>query len=97
MYERSIALLNDAFSLYSNFCILEKGKRFTLTQNKKSVQAYADTQFYYPLLKEEQELIEIKTESVLQPRYDENKREIVGQFQIYLAKQLLFSGNLYKL
>ena len=97
MYERSISLLDDAFALYTNECLMQKDRRFTLIHDKKSVQAYADVEFYYPLLKEEFELVEIKTQNLLQSYYDENKREIIGQFQIYLAKQLLFSGNLYKL
>ena len=59
--------------------------------------ANAGKDFYYPLLKEERKWIEIRTKELERRKGKEKSGEIVGQFEIYLSKQLLFSGNLYKL
>ena len=96
-YERSIALLNDAFSAYENVCLMKKGKIFHVKNGKKTFECITNDEFYYPLLQEERGLIEIKTKGLDYNIRQEKTKEIVGQFQIYLAKQLLFSGNLYKL
>ena len=96
MYERSIMLLEDAFKAYSYKKILSAEEPLDIDNGKKRVKGVSKKEFYYPLLKEEEDLIEIKTT----PNYskDEDERgKIIGQFEIYLAKQLLFSGNLYKL
>ena len=90
MYERSAQLLDDAFSLYKNECILAENQALSIDEKRKGV---ARKSFYYPLLEEERELIEIKT----RPTNSKNKQEIIGEFEIYLSKRLLFSGNLYKL
>ena len=90
MYERSMQLLDDAFALYKNECILEENQVLNIDEKHKGV---ARKSFYYPLLEEERNLIEIKTK----PKNIKNKQEIIGEFEIYLSKRLLFSGNLYKL
>jgi len=96
-YERTIALLNDAFLAYENVCLIKKGQIFCVKNGKKTLECRTDKEFYYPLLQEERGLIEIKTKVTDDNLHQEKTGEIVGQFQIYLAKQLLFSGNLYKL
>ncbi len=88
-YERSIALLDDAFAAYSNTKLLGKDEVLQF-ENKKGV---AKKDYYYPLLKEEKELVEVRTT----PPLSTKNKEIVAQFEIYLSKRLLFSGNLYKL
>ncbi len=90
MYERSTKLLDDAFALYKNECILDENQALDIDGKYKGVTRKS---FYYPLLEEERELIEIKTRS----KNIKNKQEIIGEFEIYLSKRLLFSGNLYKL
>ena len=94
-YERSAKLLDDAFSAYQNEKLLSTDEVFTLSDGK--TQAKADKDFYYPLLKEEKKWIEIRAKELEGRKRKEKSGEIVGQFEIYLAKQLLFSGNLYKL
>ncbi len=93
MFERSAQLLDDAFAAYSYIKILEKGAPITIAEN--NTVTTVDRTYAYPLLKEEIDLIEIQTKAY------ENKNvktgEIAGEFEIYLAKRLLFSGNLYKL
>lgn len=94
-YERSAKLLDDAFSAYHNERVLSADEIFTLNDGK--TQAKAGKDFYYPLLQEEREWIEIRTKELETRKKKEKSGEIVGQFEIYLSKQLLFSGNLYKL
>ena len=89
MYERSTELINDAFSAYDYVPILQKG------QVLKDGVVHEDV--YYPLLKEESKWIEVKSKGIEKPTMHEKKQKIVGQFEIYLANRLLFSGNLYKL
>lgn len=94
-YERSIKLLDDAFSAYDYERLLSSDEIFIFDDGK--TQAKADRDFYYPLLKEEKDLVKIRTKRKKSLKGKEKSGEIVGEFQIYLAKQLLFSGNLYKL
>ena len=84
-YERTTTLFNDAFAQYSLVRLLGA--------NEPIEGGVAQKDYYYPLLKEEKEYVSIKTI----PYMDKKKQEIIGQFEIYLAKRLLFSGNLYKL
>ena len=94
-YERSAKLLDDAFAAYQNERLVSKGQVFTLKDGK--TQAKADKDFDYPLLKEEKELVEIKVIELKNAGKKQKSGEVVGQFEIYLLKHLLFSGNLYKL
>lgn len=91
-YERSMALLNDAFNAYKNVTLIQADTPIELNKDGKRILACTRREYSYPLLPEEVERIEIKTRLC-----KEKNKEIVGQFEIYLAKQLLFSGNLYKL
>ena len=95
-YERSIQLFNDAFTAYKMQQIVTKGEKFSIKIGKKSVDCATTCSYSYPLLEEEKRYISVHTNAVL-PYIDDQGREIIGQFQIYLAKQLLFLGNLYKL
>ena len=94
-YERSKKLLDDAFAAYKNERLIAAEQVFTLNDGK--TQAKAGKDFYYPLLEEEKDWIEIRTKSLETGKRKEKSGEIVGQIEIYLSKQLLFSGNLYKL
>ncbi len=96
-YERSIALLDDAFSAYEYTCLIEENRTFALGSGRNQYKAVAKQAYYYPLLKEEKELVEIKTHELSAQEMGKNKEKIVGQFEIYLSNRLLFSGNLYKL
>ena len=97
-YERSEKLLEDAFSVYHNVCLVNKEKPLAIESAKKEiVYGYAREDIFYPLLSEEEGLVEIKTFPVKKIEMKRKKEEIVGEFQIFLAKRLLFSGNLYKL
>ena len=88
MFERSAQLLEDAFNTYSYQPILTKGTKLS----SGGVEGYVREDFYYPISEGEEERIEIK----ILPKLKKNE-EICGEFQIYLSKRLLFSGNLYKI
>ncbi len=95
-YERTTKLFNDAFSAYKMEQIVGKDQQFTLKTGKKDITCAAVCGYEYPLLKEEKQFVSVQVNAI-KPYFDAEDREIIGQFQIYLAKQLLFSGNLYKL
>ena len=88
MFERSAQLLEDAFKGYSYKPILTKGTKLS----SEEMEGYVREDFYYPMSEGEEESIEIK----ILPKLKKNE-EICGEFQIYLSKRLLFSGNLYKI
>ncbi len=96
-YERSIQLLDDAFQLYKKVVILQENEIFSLQNGKKEIEAKAKSYFAYPLLKEEIPLIEKRLKCINKHLKNAHRQEIVGQIEIYLSKQLLFLGNLYKL
>lgn len=96
-YERSIKLIDDAFAAYSYTKLLSADSVFSITDGKTTIQATAKQDFYYPLLKAEEGLIELRPKSIGSPIKTKKTGEIVGELEIYLAKRLLFSGNLYKL
>ena len=89
MYERTKVLLDDAFNGYKNRLLLGADKEIVFEGGK----GVAGTDFYYPLMDDEIQHVEIVAHAY---KSKENKK-IVGQFEIYLLKRLLFSGNLYKL
>ena len=94
-YERSTKLLDDAFAAYRNERLLSADEVFLLKDGK--TQAKAGKDIDYPLLEEEKQWVEIKVKELKAGKRKKKSGEIVGQFEIYLSKQLLFSGNLYKL
>ncbi len=96
-YERSCMLLEDAFAQYSYEKLLDKTMPITLKKDKVELQGVTKRDYYYPLLLEEKELVEIKVIPSENCSNLAKKNEIIGQFELYLSKQLLFSGNLYKL
>jgi D-alanyl-D-alanine carboxypeptidase len=96
-YEGTIALFNDAFSAYERVCLVKKGQEFILQTKDSTIKSYANDNFYYPLLKEEKDLITIKSKWIENREKSKKNSGKIGEFQIYLAKRLLFSGNLYKL
>ena len=97
MYERSMQLLEDAFSQYSYEKLIDAQTPMSVSFGNTVLQGITKQDYYYPLLNEEKEWVEIR----VIPNENCEKRvkmnEIIGQFELYLSKQLLFSGNLYKL
>ncbi len=96
-YERSTVLLNDAFAAYRYVEILQEEEIFSLGEGKKSLRGCVKQSYSYPLLKEEEGLIEYRASPLKKAQKGENGEEIIGQLEIYLLKRLLFSTNLYKL
>ncbi len=96
-YERTMRLIDDAFQAYSREKILSKDQVFSVTDGKTTIQASPQKDFYYPLLQEERAWIETRVKGVDNRLQTKKTGEIVGELEIYLAKRLLFSGNLYKL
>ena len=85
-YERSTLLLDDAFLAFQQVKILSNGDIFKVGNQKGKVCE----DFFYPLMEGEEQQIEMHiTEQAC--------GKIIGQIEIYLAKRLLFSTNLYKL
>ena len=94
-YERSMELFDDAFKTYSLQTILQEGD--TLKTKDGVPCGKTRVTFSYPLLEEEKALVEITAKPVIVSKNRRKNQEITGQFEIYIAKRLLFSGNLYKL
>ena len=93
MYERSMQLINDAFSTYEYTALLTKDATLSIQRNETIMQGKVMDCYYYPLSEGEKSHLEIHTN----PIYTNKNKKIVGQFRIYLSKRLLFSGNLYTL
>lgn len=96
MYERSEELLCDAYNLYHNTLLLGAETPLKIQNGNTEMRGVTHKNYYYPLADGEKEHLEIKTRPK-KDAYDEIKGEIIGQFEIYLSKRLIFSGNLYKL
>ncbi len=97
MYERSTVLLEDAFNAYKLVEILQEEEVFPIEGGKKALRGYVKQSYSYPLLKEEEGLVEYRAVPLEKGQKGENGEEIIGQLEIYLLKRLLFSTNLYKL
>ena len=95
-YERSSELLNDAFAAYSYTPLLLSSTPLEVKKDGQILRGYAEKDYYYPLMEGEAQQLEIVTKPILNQKITKDK-EIIGQFEIFLAKRLLFSGNLYKL
>ncbi len=95
-YERAVCLLDDGFSAYQYREILPKDKVYTLQNGERRIDGYIKESFYYPILEEEASVIEICINAI-DAANEKKSNEIIGQIEIYLTKQLIFSTNLYKL
>jgi len=89
MFQRSQRLLDDAFSRFERRLILAKDSVLSF----EGGSGFVEQDYYYPLSEGEIDHIEI----IAKPSSSMQNQKIVGEFQIYLTKRLLFSGNLYKL
>ena len=88
-YERTKALFDDAFKKYTKKRLLSAAEVLRFDGG----EGVAGQDYYFPLMEGEEEHIEI----VAKPFVCAENKKIVGQFEIYLLKRLLFCGNLYKL
>ena len=96
-YERSAVLLDDAFKAYEMVTLVDGKQVFEVGEGRALQKGVLGQDFRYPLMEGEQEWIEMKTNAVKKGTLSGDGREIIGNLEIYLAKRLLFSGNLYKL
>lgn len=96
-YTRTIQLLDDAYKAYAYKPIVECGQTLKIQIDGKEVTGKVQDTFSYPLLEEEREWLQIKTYPVSSICSSPKAEKIIGKFEIYLAKDLLFLGNLYKL
>ena len=85
-YERSMQLFDDCFASFKIRNLLSIGDAFETSHGVGCVKE----DFSYPMMDGEEEQVEIRV-------IERRNREIIGQIEIYLAKRLLFSTNLYKL
>ena len=90
MYERTKMLLDDSFSRYQMVDLVKKDEVLQISDN---LQGRVAETISYPMREEEREYVSIET----RPYREETNEKIVGQFQIFFLKRLLFFGNLYKL
>ena len=88
-YERTKALFDDAFKKYTKKRLLGA----TDVLRFEGGEGVAGQDYYFPCMEGEEEHVEI----VAKPFDCPENKKIVGQFEIYLLKQLHFCGNLYKL
>ena len=96
-YERSAVLLDDTFKAYEMVTLVEGKREFQVGEGTAARKGCLGEDFRYPLTDGEKECVEIKTNAVKKGSLSVDGREIIGNLEIYLAKRLLFSGNLYKL
>ncbi len=96
-YERSCELLEDAFSRYSYEKLVDGTQVLEIESGKEKIQAVTKQDFYYPILEEEKQWLKSRVIPCEKRTNSVQKEKIIGQFELYLAKQLLFSANLYKL
>lgn len=98
MFERSRALIENAFSEYEMVEILGKSEVYTakvIGGEKDNVALGCKNSFSYPLKKDEIKKVNIEINDVktmTAPVKNETKN---GKIEIYLDKQLLFSDNLF--
>lgn len=92
-YERSIQLFEEAFSAYKMVELLKAEEKFYTSYGEGIVLEG----FSFPLMSEEESLIEKRVIPLKSPLKRNKNGEIIAQLQILLVNQLLFSTNLYKL
>ena len=94
MYSRSEKLLQDGFAAYEYVKLIDEGQTFEIENFGKKGRVSKDV--YYPLMASEKEWLHLKITPDIMKKSDE-EGEIIGHVEIYLAKRLLFSENLYKI
>ncbi len=95
-YERTAELFDDLFEKYKRLPLVKENDRFEIQDRGKEIACETKESFFYPLLAEEIPHVQVLTQA--QKGSNRAKTgEIVGRFEIFLLKQLLFSGNLYKI
>ena len=96
-YERTKELFDDCFDSYQFTPVLTAGEAVEVTFGNEKIRATVKESFSYPLLEAEKEYLEREIVASEMARRKPKKGEIIGEIQIFLAKRLLFSTNLYKL
>lgn len=89
MYERTKTLLDGAFAKFQKKLLLGSKQVVSF----EGIEGITGQDYYYPMMEGEEEHVEIVARKKSCPQNE----KIVGEFEIYLLKRLLFSGNLYKL
>lgn len=96
-YGRSKTLLDDAFSSYE-YVLLQGGEsEVTLRLKSGKCAAVTAKDLRYPMLSAEKQYVKKVAIGFDTPLKDACGKEIYGQLRIYLANNLLFCENLYKL
>jgi len=95
MYERSAALLNDAFAEFSySYLYGEEKEVLPSDVDGKLVEASIEKSLFYPLRNEELPHIRIEKNIPEKVNLPVNEGDVVGNIKIYFANQLIFSENL---
>lgn len=94
MYARSEKLLKDGFADFDYVKLIDKTQVFEVDGDKRKGSVLKDV--YYPLMQSEKEWVSFKIFPI-NMKNGSKDGEIIGRVEIYLAKRLLFSENLYKI
>ena len=99
MFEESAELLNRAFDKYKMVEILEPYKFLTSIKvedgEMESVKLYTEKGFSYPLTEKENEFVTIKQNMPSILNCPLEKHQEVGNYQVYLFNDLLFTEKIY--
>lgn len=96
-YGRSKTLLDDAFFSYE-YVLLQSGESpVPLDLKSGKCSAVTKKDLRYPMLAAEKQYVKKVAIGFDTPLKDAEEKEICGQLRIYLANNLLFCENLYKL
>ncbi len=96
MYERTAALLDDAFSHFRRVCLFDADAVFSAVTDVKgkTAEGKGAKSFFYPLREGEEEGISIEINLPARVALPVKKGDILGEIKIYFANQLIFSENL---
>ena len=100
MWERSGELLNNAFSEYKVYKIVDSSAFhycLPVKNTYKYCETYIKEDFSYPLTSYEKENLDIKVEMPDSLRLPVAKDAEIGKIEIYSSKQLIFSEKIYTL
>ena len=99
MFEETNKLFDLAFDNYENVELLKPYKYLKLlgVENGKqdNVKVYTKRGFIYPLTKEEKSKVVVKINMPNFLKAPLEKEQIIGNFEIYLENNLLFTEKIY--
>jgi len=90
MFEESASLLNNSHALYENKKIVDKNKEiyneYLIDEKQGKLYLYAEEDFYYPILKSEEEKLHLEYSVKLDTAH---VGDIVGEIKVFFENDLL--------